>query len=179
MKIALFSSWLPEVSEYNKNVAEGIAEYLHTRGVVLVTGGCTGIPAIAVEAMHKIGGMTVGYFPHTDRKEYIEKRHIKNAHALEYYSSTKFVTGFTARSLKMIEEVDAVIVMNGRIGTLSETGIAIEEGLPIAVIEGTGGIADELLNIMIAAKKTLPKKEVIFERDYKKAIDHLITEWQS
>jgi predicted Rossmann-fold nucleotide-binding protein len=74
----------------------------------------------------------------------------------------------------MIKNVDAAIILNGRIGTLSEFGIALEEGLPIGIIEDTGGISDMVKDIMYAAQKNLSPNEIYFDKDYKKVIDHLI-----
>jgi len=174
MKIAIFSSWLPEVSESNKTLAQGIAQYLCERNITVVTGGCSGIPGHVIEAVYTCGGTTIGYFPHKNQQEYLDRQHEQNIHSIEYYSTAHFVAGFTARSLKMIKNVDAALILNGRIGTLSEFGIAIEEGLPLAVLEGTGGISDELQKIAIIAGKEFPHNEVVFEKDYKKAIDLLI-----
>lgn len=174
MKIAIFSSWLPEVTNDNKKLIQEVVSYLCEKNITIVTGGCSGIPALAVEAAHKLGGKTIGYFPHKNKRDYFDRQHEENVHCIDYYSSAHFISGFTARSLEMIKNVDAAIVMNGRIGTLSEFGIAVEEGLPLAVIEGTGGISEELKNITKIANKEFPNNEVIFDKDYKKAIDILI-----
>jgi uncharacterized protein (TIGR00725 family) len=174
MKIAIFSSWLHDVTEKNQSLAKQIAAHLVEKGITVVTGGCTGIPALCIEEAHRLGGKTIGYFPLKDQQDYLDRQHEKNIHRIEFYSTIHFVAGFTARSLKMVTHVDAAIVLNGRIGTLSEFGIAIEEGLPLAVIEGTGCISDELQNIAKIAKKEFPNNEVIFEKDYKKAVDGLI-----
>ena len=66
-----------------------------------------------------------------------------------------------------------MLVINGRVGTLSEFTIALEEGLHIAVLKNSGGIANHLEYIVSVARKEFPNK-VIFEIDYKKAIDDLI-----
>jgi uncharacterized protein (TIGR00725 family) len=178
MKIAIFSSWLPEVSEHDKNLIEEIAQYLCEKNITVVTGGCSGIPALAIETTYKCGGKTIGYFPLKDQQDYYDRQHEENIHCIDFYSTTHFVAGFTARSLEMIKNVDAAIVLNGRIGTLSEFGIAVEEGLPIAVIEDTGGISNELQKITKLVKKDFPNNEVVFEKDYKKAIDLLISNYQ-
>lgn len=174
MKIAIFSSWLPEVSEENKKIAQNIAQYLSEKNITIVTGGCSGIPAICIEEAFRLGAKTIGYFPHKDQNEYHDRQHEINTHSINFYSTVNFVAGFTARSLEMIKNVDAAIILNGRIGTLSEFGIAVEEGLPLAIIEGTGGVSDELKNITQIAKKEFLNNEVIFEKDYKKAIDQLL-----
>jgi uncharacterized protein (TIGR00725 family) len=174
MKIAIFSSWLPEVSTENEDVAKDIAGYLAEKNITIVTGGCSGIPAICIEKAYHCGIKTIGYFPHKDHNDYYDRQHEENTHDITFYSTAHFIQGFTARSLEMIKNVDAAIVMNGRIGTLSEFGIAIEEGLPLAVIESTGGITDELQRLTKLVNKKFPNDEVVFEKDYKKAIDILI-----
>lgn len=171
MKIAIFSSWRPEVEEENKILAQNIAKYLVSKDITLVTGGCTGIPAICIEEAYKLGGKTIGYFPSNGE---LNQNSIPGNHSLDFYSEINFAQGFTARSLEMIKNVDAAIVLNGRIGTLSEFGIAIEEGLPLLVLEGTGGITDELQNLTKLVKKEFPNNEVVFKTDYKKGIDLLI-----
>jgi hypothetical protein len=174
MKIAIFSSWLPEIKEYNKKIAKEIGKYLAEKDITLVTGGCNGIPAVCIESAFKNNGKTIGYFPHKDQGDYFDRQHEENTHNIQFYSTAHFISGFTARSLEMIKNVDAAIVLNGRIGTLSEFGIAIEEGLPLGIIENTGGITDELKRIIKVTKKEFINSEVIFETDYKKLIDLLI-----
>ena len=179
MNIALLSSWLPEVHVDNQKLAKKIAAYLAKKGMTVVTGGCSGIPALCIEEAHRLGAKTIGYFPLKDQQDYIDRQHEQNIHCIDFYSTAHFIAGFTARSLEMIKNVDAAIVLNGRIGTLSEFGIAVEEGLPLAVIEGTGGITDELQHLTKLVKKEFPNNEVIFEKDYKKAIDTLIDNYKS
>jgi uncharacterized protein (TIGR00725 family) len=177
MKIAIFSSWLPKVSEENQILAKENASYLAEQGVTVVTGGCSGIPAVCIEEAYRLGAKTVGYFPHKDKKDYTDRQHEENTHDIRYYAEAHFIQGFTARSLEMIKNVDAAIVLNGRIGTLSEFGIAVEEGLPLAVIEGTGGITDELQRLTKLVNKEFPNNEVVFEKDWKVAIDGLIAKY--
>lgn len=178
MKIALFSSWLPEVTDHNRSLVKNIARYLSEKGITVVTGGCSGIPALLIEEAHTLGVKTEGYFPHNNKQEYHKYQHEENIHAIEYYSEVHFVEGFTARSLRMIKNVDAALVLNGRIGTLSECTMAIEEGLPIAIIEGTGGIADEFRNIIGIAQKEFPESQVIFTKEYTVAIEKLMENYR-
>lgn len=179
MKIAIFSSWLPEITTENRKLAEKIGKYLAEKDITVVTGGCNGIPAVCIESAYLSSGKTIGYFPHSDHNEYYDRQHEENTHDINFYSTAHFVSGFTARSLEMIKNVDAAIVLNGRIGTLSEFGIAVEEGLPLVVIEGTGGVSDELKTITHAAKKEFLNNEVIFGTNYKQLIDILIENYQS
>jgi uncharacterized protein (TIGR00725 family) len=173
MKIAIFSSWLPTVSSENRDLADEIGRYLAQRGVTVVTGGCSGIPALCVESAHSQGGQTVGYFPHKDHNEYYDRQHEENIHHIKYYTTAHFVHGFTARSLEMIKNVDAAIILGGRIGTLSEFGIAVEEGLPVGIIEGTGGISDLLGEVIRVSQKEMGNM-IVFDNNYRQLVDTLI-----
>ena len=92
---------------------------------------------------------------------------------LSHFTEHNFVPGFTARSLAMLNSVDGVLVLNGRMGTLSEYAIALEEGIPTAVVTSTGGIAQHLEVITQQCKKKYTF-EPTFESDYKVAIDKLV-----
>lgn len=70
----------------------------------------------------------------------------------------------------MIHDADAVILMNGRIGTLSEFTIAVEEGKRVAVITETGGVADHLEYILDIAQKEFPG-QVFFSNSIPEIID--------
>ncbi len=91
----------------------------------------------------------------------------------DHLKTLAFENGFTERSLRMIHAVDGAIVLNGRIGTLSEFTIAIEERLDVCVLKGTGGISDQLEEIIKIADRELPNK-IIFEKDWRKGVDELV-----
>lgn len=171
IKIGIFSSASSRVSQSNKKLAKAIAEYLTEQGIEIVTGGSLGIPGIVTERACELGNSSYVYSP--DHDEHDHHKRIDN-HNLKFYKEKKFIPGFTARSLEMIKSIDGAIVLNGRIGTLSEFTIALEEGLPVAVITCTGGIADHLQSILKVSKKKYPKEKIIFTSDYKKAISQLI-----
>jgi uncharacterized protein (TIGR00725 family) len=174
MKIAIFSSWSHDVSNKNRELAVSIGKYLAEKDITVVSGGCSGIPAIVIESAYNTGAKTIGYFPMRDQMHYNDSQHLENIHDIKYYHQANFIEGFTARSLEMIKSCDAAIVLNGRIGTLSEFGIAIEEGRPMGVITNTGGISDEVQNILSVSNKKYTSKEIIINSDYKKIIDELI-----
>ncbi len=79
------------------------------------------------------------------------KRH--DNHNLIYYDNIVFGQGFTQRSLRMINDVDGAIALNGRTGTLCESLIAIEESLPLVVIDSAGGVCENFSNILGLTQK--------------------------
>ena len=170
MKLAILGSAVDIISEENQNLCKEVGEYLAQKKITVVTGGSHGIPGLVVKSAFEAGAETEAYSPDVD-----EEHHQLRADniSLKYFKNTKFIPGFTARSLEMIKNVDGVLVINGRIGTLSEFTIALEEGLNISVIKNTGGIADHLEYIISVAKKEFSNK-IIFDTDYKVAINKLV-----
>ena len=75
----------------------------------------------------------------------------------------------------MLKYVDAVIVINGRMGTLSEFTMAVEEGIPALVLKNTGGIADHLDYILGVVKKEFPNNFILFSEEVTDGIDKLVT----
>ena len=90
MKIAIFSSWLPEVTEENKKLARDIGIYLANNNITIVTGGCSGIPALCIESGFKHGAHTVGYFPHEGQNDYQDRQHEENIHNFNTFLDTTF-----------------------------------------------------------------------------------------
>ncbi|MFT5280640.1 MAG: hypothetical protein ACI9AR_000064 [Flavobacteriaceae bacterium] len=177
MRIAIFSSWLPIISSSNREFIKKISQYCCEKNITIVTGGCNGIPSIAVENTFNCGGTTIGYFPFENIDKYHTSKHKENTdESLSFYSKSYFIKGFNSRSLAMIHNVDAAIVINGRIGTLSEATMAIEEELPLLVFEDTKGIASELKNIIKKTGKKITNK-IMFNKkvNYKKAINNLLS----
>jgi uncharacterized protein (TIGR00725 family) len=170
MRLAIVGSATDDISSENQNVCREIGIYLAHKKIAVVTGGSHGIPGLVVKSAFEAGAETIAYSPDKD-----EEHHQLRADniSLKYFKTTNFIPGFTARRLEMIKNVDGVLVINGRIGTLSEFTMALEEGLNIAVIKNTGGIADHLEYIISVAEKEF-SNTIIFDVDYKVAIDKLI-----
>jgi len=145
MKIALFSSAELNISEENKKLAKKLAKYLKKYEVTLVTGGSLGIPSFIVEEYRALGGKTMMYSP--DICPASHNKRFDN-HNIRYYDEVVFAGGFTNRSLQIIEAVDGAIALNGRTGTLCESLIAIEEALPLIVLDGAGGVSEHFSQIV-------------------------------
>ena len=170
MKLAIFGSADGAVSVENERLCKNIVVYLKQKEVTIVTGGSLGVPGLIARLAFEAGAETEVYSP----DENAEQHHARSDNApLHYFKKHTFNSGFTARSLEMIKNIDGAIVIGGRIGTLSEFTIAVEEGLDIAVMKGSGGIADHLEYILLIAKKEFQNK-ILFEENYKEAIDKLL-----
>lgn len=122
-------------SEKNLALAERVGEEIAKKGAALVCGGLGGVMESACRGAKAKGGLTIGILP-TDSKE----------HANEYVDIA-IPTGFGhARNYIVAKSGDAVIVIDGLAGTLSEMAIAWFSGKPVIALVPSGGWAEELAN---------------------------------
>ena len=110
-------------------------------GCVLLTGACPGLPHYAATGCHAAGGLTVGVSPAMSEQEHVERYGSPIDHIdIMIYTGA----GLMGREVTSVRSCDIVIVVGGRSGTLGEFAIAYDEGRPIGVLSGTGGIADHI-----------------------------------
>ena len=171
MNIAIISSADEKNSRnYNalsKNLVLNLKESIPN--LVISTGGSLGIPGFIIKQAYKIGIQTKCYSP--DKNSYIHELRYDNLKT-KYFSEIIYIPGFTNRSLQMINDADGIILLNGRIGTLSEFTIALEEGKKVSVLTETGGIADHLEYILDIAQKEFPG-QVFFSDSITEVINFL------
>lgn len=137
--------------------AEGAMEKIKELGqeiikhnAVVVTGATTGAPLWAAIGAKEIGGIVVGISP-----AHNEIDHVKTYNLPVDYHDLIIYTGFgySGRNLFLTRAADAIIVTCGRMGTLNEFTIAFEDNKPIGILTETGGMADEIKNIVKIAKR--------------------------
>jgi len=151
--------------------AEELGREIARRGMVLVTGATVGIPYWAAKGAKEEGGIVIGLSPAAS-----ESAHLKTYKLPTDYHDLIVYTGFeySGRNLLLIRSSDAVITVCGRMGTLNEFTIAFEDNKPIGVLEGTGGTADELKNIV--SKMHRGPGRVVYSKDVKDLLDKVIKE---
>lgn len=149
--------------------AEELGREIARRGMVLVTGATTGAPYWAAKGAKEAGGMVIGLSPAVS-----ELSHIKTYKLPLDYHDMIIYTGFeySGRNLLLTRSSDAVITICGRMGTLNEFTIAFEDDKPIGILEGTGGIADEIRDIITKAKRGPGK--VVFAKTPAELLDKVI-----
>jgi uncharacterized protein (TIGR00725 family) len=149
--------------------AEAVGAAIAKRGLVLVTGATTGIPYWAAKGAKLAGGMVVGLSPAASKVA-----HLKTYHLPVDYHDLIIYTGFeyAGRNLLLTRSSDAVITVCGRIGTLNEFTSAFEDQKPIGVLEGTGGTAD-MLRDLVSRSHRGPGK-IVFSRDPQELVERLL-----
>lgn len=148
-----------------KDVGREIARRRH----IVLTGATRGLPHIGALAAQLAGGVSIGFSPASSRVAHVKKYRLP----LNGFDTILY-TGFeyTGRNLLLIRSSDAVIMVGGRIGTLNELTIAIEERKPIGVLLGSGGETAEVEHVLRAAKRV--RTNIIFDTNPKRLVDAVI-----
>ncbi len=129
----------PEIERVSFELGCAVAE----QGWTLVCGGKTGVMEAACRgvrcAVSRKGsrGLAVGILPGGDFRE------------ANPYCDVVIPTGIgLARNSVVVRSGDVVVVVNGASGTLSEAAYAWQFGLPIVLMEETGGWAEKLAGML-------------------------------
>jgi len=147
--------------------ATRLGEELASHDCVVLTGACPGLPHAAAVAAHEAGALVVGVSPALSLVEHIERY---NSPYEEYDCIIYTGSGLMGREVATIRSCDIVVILGGRSGTLGEFAIAFDEGKLIAVLEGTGGIADHIHKIVEMIDKQT-NADVIYDADPKTLLE--------
>lgn len=158
--------------ELAKELAGEVGREIVRRGHLVVTGATRGLPYYAAKAAKHEGGddvTSIGFSPAASRLAHVKKYQLP----LDVFDTVLF-TGFeyTGRNLLLVRSCDAVVMIGGRIGTLNELTIAIEERKPIGILLGSGGMTEEVEHVLKAAKRA--RTGIIFSRDPIELVDALV-----
>jgi uncharacterized protein (TIGR00725 family) len=158
--------------ETGKKLAAEAGREIVRRGHLVTTGATRGLPYYAAKAAKQEGGKdisSIGFSPAASRLAHVKKYQLP----LDVFDTVLY-TGFeyTGRNLLLIRSADAVVMVGGRIGTLNEMTIAIEERKPLGVLLGSGGMTEEVEHVLKAAKRA--RTGIIFSHDPVELVDQLI-----
>ncbi len=153
-----------------KELSEEIGKEVIKQGGVLLTGATTGAPYFAARGAKKAQGMSIGFSPANTEKEHIKKYRLPT----DYFDLIIY-TGFdyVGRNLILTKAAEGVIIICGRTGTLNEFTVAFESKTPIGVLQGSGGTADLIDEVLKRGYR--PKTKIVFDRNPKKLVQKLIS----
>jgi uncharacterized protein (TIGR00725 family) len=132
-------------------LAEEVGAGLARAGVVLLTGGRTGVMAAASRGARAAGGLVVGVLPGRDA---IESRPNDDVEVALF-------TGLgQARNVVLVLSAAVVVAVGGSWGTLSEVATALKHGIPVVLLESwrlarPDGVAEPLLHVVIDAAEAV------------------------
>ncbi len=153
-----------------KTTAYDLGYALAQKQYVLITGACPGLPYECARGARENGGMSIGISPALSLDEHVHKYHSpSDVYDVIIYTGS----GLMGREVTNIRSSDMVIIVGGQSGTLGEFAIAYDEGKLIGVLEGSGGITEQLPNLVTSFKKQTGAK-VIYENDPEKLIEKML-----
>ena len=160
MKYKIAVSGAAEIFHCSKGIekiAQEIGKEIVKQGCILITGATTGVPYFAAQGAKQAGGVSIGFSPAAS-----ESAHKKVYRLPSDNFDVIVYTGFdySGRNLLMTRAADGIIIICGRMGTLNEFTIAFEDQKPIGVLEGTGGTADKIKDLVIRPFRG--KKRIIY-----------------
>lgn len=170
LKIGVMGSASKHIPIKHKQLALALGKAIGENDCILITGACPGLPLEAAKGANGAGGLVVGISPALSEEEHIVRYDSPvEAHDVIIYTGS----GLMGREVVNIRSSDIVIIVGGRSGTLGEFSIAYDEGKLIGVLEGTGGVAAEIRNIVKIVKKKTGAK-IIYSKDPYKLVKELI-----
>lgn len=161
LAIGVMGSAADDEPDDGRNAAYGLGKAIADQGFILITGACPGLPHEAARGARDAGGWSVGISPALSLYEHLYK-YSSPADAFDVLVYTG--SGLMGREVTNIHSSDMVAILGGRSGTLGEFAIAYDEGKLIGVLQGTGGITDEIERIVASFRKDTGAR-VIYDRD--------------
>lgn len=143
-------------------------------GCAILTGGCPGLPHYAVIGCKQNGGMTIGVSPALSLQGHTEtyRSPIDHIDVMIYTGS-----GLMGREVVGVRSCDIVIIVGGRSGTLGEFAIAYDEGRPIGVLTGTGGVADHVDDFLPIIQKATGSR-ITFDDDPRRLVQRCVASFR-
>ena len=158
-----------------KDLAEKLGGAIAKQDCILISGATTGLPDLISRSARRHGGFALGISPAANRREHID-RYKMPPDAADVIIYTGF--GLKGRNVINVRSADIVILFGGATGTLNEFTIAYDEGKVIGVVEGSGGIADHIKEIISFCKKPT-QGVVVYDADPGRLIENCLRSLQS
>lgn len=156
----------PEALAVSFELGRVVAE----RGMILISGSAPGLPLESARGAQSAGGLSVGISPALSLDEHL---HVYNSPVEGFDVLIYTGSGLMGREIVNIRSSDIVIIVNGHSGTLGEFAIAYDEGKLIGVLQGSGGIADILPDLVKAIDKETGAS-IIYDSDPARLIDRAV-----
>lgn len=146
-----------------------IGREIARRDFILVTGATTGMPYWAAKGAFEAGGTVIGFSPAASKAAHQKTYHLP----IDYHDVILYTGfGYPGRNLLLTRSSDAIITICGRMGTLNEFTIAFEDQKPIGVLEGTGGTADIIKDLIVKSYRGPGK--IAYARDPIELLDQVV-----
>lgn len=160
----------PQIEEkHARTMARKLGQEIGKRGHIFINGACPGLPNDSLLGAKEAGGFTIGVSPAFSKHSHIHEYKSPHGHDMIIYTGM----GFMERDIINIRSSDGIVIVGGGIGTLNELTIAYDEGRPIGVLTGTGGISGSIPHIIeeLCQRKIAPN--MVFDDEPEALMDKL------
>jgi len=172
MQYKIAVSGAAEISHCCDNIiflSKEIGKEIARAHCVLVSGATTGVPYFSAQGCKQAGGFNVGFSPAESEIEHVKRYKLPvDAFDVMIYTGSDY----SGRDIIMTKSADAVLIVCGRMGTLHEFTTAVECRKPIGILEGSGGTADKIKDLVKHTYRGIKKIE--YERDPKILVQKII-----
>lgn len=145
------------------DIAEEVGREIARAGGILVCGGRFGVMEAACRGAKSAGGLTVGILPSLSRDE------------ANNYVDVSIPTGLgsSVRNFITVRTCDAIIMLHGEVGTLSEVVFSYQHAIPVVALENTGGWAKRLKETALEGAYLDGRQlmKIQYAEDVKSAVD--------
>lgn len=149
--------------------AKELGREIAKQGGIITTGATTGFPMYSAMGAKDECGFSIGFSPAGNEREHVETYKLP----LDFMDVVVYTGfGYAGRDLLFVRSSDAMIVGCGRIGTINEFAVAVEDRRPIGVLEGSWQTDDLLKQVIESAHR--PNAKIIFDSDPKAMVERLI-----
>ncbi len=157
-----------------KEKAFELGQELARNKCVVISGATKGIPHKVSRGNREAGGINVGFSPAVTRAAHTKCYKLPS----EPYDIIIFTgADYAGRDIVMTKAAEAMIIISGSTGTMHEFLTAFETGKIIGVLEGTGGIADEIRHFLKVARKRA-KAPILYHKEPKELVKLVVAELQ-
>ncbi len=179
MKIGIYGSAADDTAEETRAKAFELGKLLAERGHTVITGACKGLPQEAVLGAVSVGGKCIGYSSCVSKQEHEDMgfptegftKMVFIPKDYEHINNVKICHKY--RNVSSVASVDAGITIGGRTGTMNEFTILYDLGKHVGVLEGTGGISDRAIKLLLEDIDKESAGTVVFDSNPVRLIEKL------
>lgn len=177
-KIGVMGSAQEPTNEYEaenlRSLASRLGRAIAGHACALITGATTGFPDRVSRAARSAGAITIGISPAQSKEEHLSRYALPDD-GVDLIIYTGF--GLKGRNVINIRASDIVVIVGGGIGTLNEFTIAFDEGKVIGILEGSGGVADRVKEIVSVSGRQVTSV-LVYDTDPEALIDACLEAWR-